>query len=143
MEEKICTHKSTDCKLESIDTLEKYYSVEFSLNSKGPAYIFKLRDISLNCPSILVKEDSSVLKQLKVGDILNVEYNSPESLVPTKLLKTQITSKNYGRNLQKQLSEAVTPQNKIEKARNATVTIKTALATKLLEIKSVRIVIHS
>jgi hypothetical protein len=84
MEEKICTHKSTDCELESIDTLEKYYSVEFSLNSKGPAYIFRLRDISLDC-----------LKQLKVGDILNMEYNSPKSLVPTKLLKTQIISKNY------------------------------------------------
>jgi hypothetical protein len=94
MEEKICTHKSTDCELEFIDTLEKHYSVEFSLNSKGPAYIFRLRDVSLNCPSILVKEDSSVLKQLKVGDILNMEYNSPESLVPTKLLKTQIISKN-------------------------------------------------
>ena len=41
----------------------------------------------------------------------------------------QTTSKNYGPNLQKQLSETVPPQNKIEKARNATVTIKTALAT--------------
>jgi S1-C subfamily serine protease len=42
---------------------------------------------------------------------------------------TQTTSSNYGQNLQKQLSEAVPPKNKIEKARNATVMIKTALAT--------------
>ena len=93
MEEKICTHKSTDCELESIDTLEKYYSVEFSLNSKGPAYIFRLRDISLNCPSILVKEDSSVLEQMKVGDILNMGYGTQESSGCTKFLKTQIISK--------------------------------------------------
>ena len=42
---------------------------------------------------------------------------------------TQTTSSIYGPNLQKQLSEAVPPKNKIEKARNATVMIKTALAT--------------
>lgn len=40
---------------------------------------------------------------------------------------TQTTSNDYDSNLQKQLSESVPPQNKIEKARNATVTIKTAL----------------
>ncbi len=93
MEEKICPHKSTDCELESKDTLEKYYSVEFSLNSKGPSYIFRLRDISLNCPSILVKEDSSVLEQLKVGDILNMGYGTSKSSGYAKFLKTQIISK--------------------------------------------------
>ena len=94
MEEKAATNNLAGSRFESRTILEKYYSVEFSLNTKEPAYIFRLRDVSLNCPAILVKEDSSVLKQLKVGDILNMEYNSPESLGPTKLLKTQITSKN-------------------------------------------------
>ena len=94
MEEKAATNNLAGSRFESRTILDKFYSVQFSLNGRGPAYIFKLRDIFLNGLSILVKEDSSVLKQLKVGDILNMEYNSPESLDPTKLLKTQITSKN-------------------------------------------------
>ena len=74
--------------------MEKYYSVQFSLSSMDPAYIFKLRDISLNGLCILVKQDSSAFNQLNVGDILNMEYNPTELSSPTKLLKTQITSKN-------------------------------------------------
>ena len=59
-----------------------------------PAYLFKLRDISSNGLCILVKQDSSAFKQLKVGDVVNMEYNPTESSGPSKLLKTQITSKN-------------------------------------------------
>ena len=73
--------------------LEDYHSVEFFLNDKGPTYLFKLRNISSNGPCILVKQDSSVFKKLKVGDILDMEYNQPESL-GGKLFKTQIASKN-------------------------------------------------
>ena len=74
--------------------LDNYYSVQFSLNDKGPIYLFKLRDISFKGPCILVKEDSSVFKQLEVGDILHMEFNPPELSVPNKLLKTRIISKN-------------------------------------------------
>ena len=41
--------------------------------------------------------------------------------------QTPSPSQNFGNDLRKQLSENVPPQNEIEKARNATVTIKTAL----------------
>ena len=78
---------------ESRTILNKYYSVQFSLNGREPVYLFKLRDISLNGLCILVKEDSPVLKQLKVGDILNMEYNPPELSDAPKTLKTQVTSK--------------------------------------------------
>jgi len=60
----------------------------------GPIYLFKLRNISLNGPCILVKEDSKVFNQLEVGDILHMEFKPPELSVPNKLLKTQIISKN-------------------------------------------------
>ncbi|UCD88826.1 MAG: hypothetical protein JSW04_10215 [Desulfobacterales bacterium] len=73
---------------------EEFYSVEFSLNDKGPNYMFKLRNTSLTGPCILVKKDSSVFKQLKVGDILNMEYNPSELSGPSKSWKTQITSIN-------------------------------------------------
>jgi hypothetical protein len=59
-----------------------------------PAYLFKLRDISSNGLCILVKQDSTVFKQLKVGDVVDMEYNPKEFSGSTKLLKTQITSKN-------------------------------------------------
>ena len=74
--------------------LEKYYSVQFSLSKMDPTYLFKLRDISSNGLCILVKQDSTVFRQLNEGDILDMEYNPTESSGPTKLLKTKITSKN-------------------------------------------------
>ncbi|MBW1748570.1 MAG: hypothetical protein JRJ34_09275 [Deltaproteobacteria bacterium] len=40
------------------------------------------------------KQDSTVFRQLNEGDILDMEYNPTRSSGPTKLLKTQITSKN-------------------------------------------------
>ena len=94
MEEKTVINNSSGRISESRNILNNYYSVQFSFNDTDPVYLFKLRDIHLNGLCILVKEDSSVFKQLKVGDTLNMEYNPPESSGPTKLLKTQITSKN-------------------------------------------------
>jgi hypothetical protein len=70
--------------------LDKYYSVQFRLNSVGPNYLFKLRDISSKGLCILVKEDSVVLKHLKVDDILTMEYKPPGLTDSSKTLKTQI-----------------------------------------------------
>ena len=94
MEEKAVINNSAGRISESRTILSKYYSVQFSFNDTDLAYLFKLRDIHLNGLCILVKEDSSVFKQLKVGDTLNMEYNPQESSGLTKILKTQITSKN-------------------------------------------------
>jgi len=66
MEESIVTNYSAGSRFESRTILDKYFSVQFSLNGMGPTYLFKLRDISLNGICILVKEDSAVLKHLKV-----------------------------------------------------------------------------
>ena len=82
-----------ECRLEAKTILDEYYSVQFFLNGKGPSYLFRLRNISSNRPYILVQQDSSVFNELKVGDILDMEYNPPESLGAGKLFKTLITSK--------------------------------------------------
>ena len=58
---------------ESRTILDKYYSVQFSLSKMDPAYLFKLRDISSNGLCILVKQDSTVFRQLNEGDILDME----------------------------------------------------------------------
>ena len=94
MEEKTAVDNFTEIKSELRTILYKYYSVQFSLSRMDPAYLFKLRDISSNGLCILVKQDSTVFRQLNEGDILDMEYNPTESSGPTKLLKTKITSKN-------------------------------------------------
>jgi hypothetical protein len=94
MEEEFISNNFAEGKSELRTILDKYYSVQFSLSKMDPAYLFKLRDISGNGLCILVKQDSSAFKQLKVGDVVDMEYNSKEFSGPTKLLKTRITSKN-------------------------------------------------
>jgi hypothetical protein len=81
------------CRSHAKRILDEYYSVQFFINGKGPGYLFKLRNISSNRPCILVKHDSCVFKELRVGDILDMEYNHPESFGVGTLLKTRITSK--------------------------------------------------
>ena len=57
-------------------------------------FLFKYLHINWKCRNALVKEDSFVLKELKVGDILDMEYNTPGLSDFSKLLKTQVSSKN-------------------------------------------------
>lgn len=83
-----------NCRSEAKTTLNKYYSVHFFLNGKVPSYLFKLRNNSSNKPYILVKQNSSVFKELNVGDILDMEYNQAESIGNGNLFKTLITSKD-------------------------------------------------
>jgi hypothetical protein len=94
MGKKISPNNLAENSSESRNIRDKFFSVQFSLNGKGPVYLFKLRDTSTNEPCILVKEDSFVYEQLEVGDILYMEYNSPGFSKPNTLLKTQIISKN-------------------------------------------------
>lgn len=72
---------------------DEYYSVQFVLNGKVPSYLFKLRNNSSNKPYILVKQGSSVFRELNVGDILDMEYNQADSFGNGKLFKTLIASK--------------------------------------------------
>ena len=94
IEEKTATKNDAENIDESRTILDKYYSVQFSLSKMDPAYLFKLRYISTNGLCILVKQDSTVFRHLNKGDILDMEYNPTESTGSTKLLKTQIKSKN-------------------------------------------------
>ena len=82
-----------ECRSEAKTILDGYYSVQFFLNGKRPSYLFRLRNKTSNKPYILVKKDSSVFNELKVGNILDMEYNQPQSLSASKLFKTLITSK--------------------------------------------------
>ena len=95
MEEAITTNatNSVGMKSDPETIMNKYYSVQFPLNGTGPTYQFKLRNTPKNGLCILVKEASSIFKELKVDDILNMEYN-PMGSFDSSILKTQISSKN-------------------------------------------------
>ncbi len=69
---------------------EGLYSVEINLGGSIPIYQFKLRDISASGACILIREDSPILKHLKVGQILNMKYYSTDKSNPTEYFKSEI-----------------------------------------------------
>lgn len=75
---------------ESRSMIDRYYSVEFSIRDSAYVYQFKIWDISLKGMCVLVKEDSDLLKHLRVGDILDLKYYTTDSSKPTEYLKTEI-----------------------------------------------------
>lgn len=73
--------------------LGEYHSVQFSLNGSGLYHLFRLRYNTSNGVYVLVKQDSSVFNELKVGDLLDMKYNRPESAGYGETFKTLISSK--------------------------------------------------
>jgi hypothetical protein len=68
----------------------EYSSVELSLKELNFVYQFKIWDRSKSGMSILIKEDSEVLRHLKVGDILDMKYYPEESTDEPIRLRTEI-----------------------------------------------------
>jgi hypothetical protein len=69
---------------------DRYYSVQFTAEGLASVYQFKLWNISTKGMCILVKEESQVLKHLKVGDTLDMTYYLTDSQGAHEDLKTQI-----------------------------------------------------
>jgi serine protease Do len=57
----------------------------------------------------------------------DIQEGAAEQIIKDSQAQSRAQSQNFGTDLRKQLSETMPPQNDIEKARNATVSIKTAL----------------
>ena len=93
---KIGNHKVIDLdeyRFKAKFILSGYHSVQFILNGSELSYLFRLRFNISDRPYILVKQDSPVFKQLKVGDLMDIEYNRSKPLGGGKTFKTLITSK--------------------------------------------------
>ena len=82
--------KGVDRRSESRTIVDQYSSVEFSIINLDYLYQFKIRETSQTGMGILVREDSVVLKHLKVGDILNMKYYPLELSEQPEYLKTEI-----------------------------------------------------
>lgn len=77
-------------RLETRTACDRYYSVDFSFENESFLYQFKIWNLSSKGACLLVKEDSSVLDHLKVGDIVNMRYSRADSSEAGEYMKTEI-----------------------------------------------------
>lgn len=84
------TNGITERRSEPRTTIDQFYSVDFSIGSESLFYQFKIWDLSPKGMCLLVKEDSAVLKHLKVGDIVNMKYYKADSPESSEYMKTEI-----------------------------------------------------
>jgi hypothetical protein len=90
MKRKNNTKKGDDRRSEPRSNYDQYSSLEFSLNKINYLYQFKIWDVSPSGMSILVKEDSNILKHIEIGDMLDMKYYLKESSEGPVILNTEI-----------------------------------------------------
>ena len=79
---------------------EQYHSVEFSFDDSADIYQFRIWGVDSTPLSILIKQDSTIISRLQVGQVLNTRYYSNNSSYPSECMKTvvqHITKKDKGR----------------------------------------------
>ena len=100
MEDAAITNRPWDLGSHSSKNAEVYHSVEVTLKELSANYQFKLRCMGSSPMCFLVKENSRILKMVKVGDTLKMKYYSSDSGYHAEYLNTQIkdiTKKDQGR----------------------------------------------
>lgn len=80
----------TERRSESRERVEQYMSVEFVVAEADTIYQFRIWDISSHGMCVLVKSDSSLLRLLKVGLILDMKFHRDDVSKPPDYLKTEI-----------------------------------------------------
>lgn len=75
---------------QTMSRISNFYSVEFATDSPHPVYQFKLWHSEHNNLFLLVKDNSVVLSQLRVGHVLPMKFYSDDALHPTQVRETQI-----------------------------------------------------
>ena len=79
-----------DRRSEKRSAAERYYSVEFTTSGLTSFYQFKLWNVSASGMCILVKENSEVLRHIRIGDTLEMTYHAADSSGAHANLKTEI-----------------------------------------------------
>jgi hypothetical protein len=77
-----------------------FHSVELKIEQRGMHYQFKLWHVDAASMCILIKEESDLLKKLKVGDVLAMRYYSTGSPYPSPAIQTLVrnmTKESHGR----------------------------------------------
>lgn len=81
---------AVDRRTEPRSIVDKYSSVEFSVSDVAFIFQFKIWETSPSGMSILVKENSSVLECLNIGDVLEMKYYPVDVSEGPITLKTEI-----------------------------------------------------
>ena len=100
MEENGNIYEGVEKRSEPRSITNQYCSVEFSINEEVSNYLFEIKNISSFGLCIIVKEGSAILNHLKVGDIMDIKYYTPEKTERPELIKTEIkhiTKDDFGR----------------------------------------------
>jgi hypothetical protein len=84
------TQEPKDRRSESRNILDEYYSVEFSIRDVGFVYQFKIWNVSSKGLCLVVREDSEVLRHLKVGDMVRMKYYRADTLRTSEYLNTHV-----------------------------------------------------
>lgn len=90
MPDDVSINHHDDKRSEHRKILDQIYSVEIDLGRPTPIYQLKLRDISGHGTCILVQEDSSILKHLKIGQELKMKYWTDSISEPKGFFKAQV-----------------------------------------------------
>lgn len=75
---------------ESRTVIDEYYSLDFSIGDATFVYQFKIWDLSSKGMCLLIKEDSEVLKHLKAGEMMEMQYYKEDSSHQGDYMKTKI-----------------------------------------------------
>ena len=65
------------------------YRIEIKLVG-NPIYQFRVINVTTKGAGLLIKDNSAFLKMIEVGQIVNVDFISPEGTDPSGLYKTEI-----------------------------------------------------
>ena len=90
MQEYAVANRLTSNLADSGRETDRYYSVEFPVKGFDFQYQFKIRRIGSESMCILVREDSNILKRLKVGNIFTMKYRPIDCAGPSDYLDTAI-----------------------------------------------------
>ena len=75
---------------EKREVIKQYYSVEIAIDGAGHINQFVIYDMSASGLCLLVREDSSLLKRIKVGEKYRMKYYPVNLLDQVKLIDTRI-----------------------------------------------------
>jgi hypothetical protein len=70
--------------------IDEVYTVELAYSSLPCAYMFRMWNLSSKGTCIVVRDDSEVLKQVKVGDVLEMKYYKTDTSSRPECLETEI-----------------------------------------------------
>jgi hypothetical protein len=81
----IAKEKRSEYRIEKL----RNYRIEIKFVGK-PIYQFRVINVTRNGAGLLIKDDSAFLEMIEVGQIIEVDFISPEGTDPSGMFKTEI-----------------------------------------------------